>query len=45
MSVSSNSVGLIITTRSSNETKTNTDIIGNGTAKLIPTLWPNVDFF
>ena len=45
MSMFSNSNGLIVTIRSSNETKTNTDIIGNVTAKLIPTLRPNVDFF
>ena len=45
MSVSSNSVGLIITTSSSNRTKTNTATIANVTVRPIPTLRPNVDFF
>ena len=45
MSVSSNSIGLIVTIRSSNETKTNTATIANVTVRPIPTLRPNVDFF
>jgi len=45
MSMYSNSVGLIITIRSSNGTITNIATIANVTTRRIPTLRTDVDFF
>ena len=45
MLIFSNSNVLIVTIRSSNGTKTNTATIANVTARLIPTLRTDVDFF